>query len=198
MGSSILIHHRSCLNLAGCLAWLGFSVATQAHSQPAGLEYESQTPAYSLPRSTSLNDCGLRAVVSVLAEKGLHPDLPTLVNLLRFRYPASGGKPAGEGYSLSDLQWLLQYFGVSSRGFFLPRSSLEKVTQSLILRIPGSAGGHFVVLQSVDAAGRATIYDPSQGVLKVSLVALVSRWVDPTGRGIALVTGDAIATSRDL
>lgn len=191
MGSSILIRHRSCLNLAGCLAWLGFCVATPAHSQSAGLEYESQKPAYSVPSSTSLNDCGLRAVVSVLAKKGLYPDLPTLVNLLRFRYPASGGRPAGEGYSLSDLQWLLQYFGVPSRGFFLPRSSLEKVTQSLILRVPGNAGGHFVVLHSVDAAGRATIYDPSQGVLEVPLAALVSRWADPTGRGIALVTGGA-------
>lgn len=194
----MLIHYRSWLNLAGCVAWLGFCVATPVHSQSAGLGYESQTPAYSLPSSTSLKDCGLRAVVSVLAEKGLYPDLPTLVNLLRFRYPASGGRPAGEGYSMSDLQWLLQYFGVPSRGFFLPHSSLEKVTESLILRIPGNAGGHFVVLQSVDAAGRATIYDPSQGVLEVSLAALVSRWADPTGRGVALVTGGDIATSRDL
>jgi ABC-type bacteriocin/lantibiotic exporter with double-glycine peptidase domain len=183
----------SSLILAGYLTWLGFLTATSVQSQPAYPVYEPHSTPPSPTNAASLNDCGLRAVISILAEKGLYPKLPTLVGLLSFRYLNTGGRPAGEGYSLSDLQWLLHYFGVPSRGYFLPRSSLKKGLQPLILRISGEAGGHFVVLQSVDDFGVATIYDPSQGVLAIPLEALASRWVNSIGRGIALVTGDITA-----
>ena len=148
---------------------------------------DSPSPNQGLPNGPLLNDCGLRAVIFLLAEKGLYPALQTLMNLLSHRYTATGGTPTGEGYSLSDLQWVLENFGVSSKGFFVSRSWLQAGEHPTILRLLGRAGGHFIVLQSVDAAGMARIYDPSQGRLEIPLTVLIARWADFMGRGIVLV-----------
>jgi hypothetical protein len=145
------------------------------------------SPAFVLDPVALRNDCGLRAVGFILADRGLDPELQELASLLSHRYIATEGIPAGEGYSLSDLQWLLAYFGIPSRGLSASRSWLENIDRVTILRMPGKVGGHFIVLEPRDALGLATIYDPSHGILKVPWDGLVSRWSDPMGRGIALI-----------
>jgi len=110
---------------------LGLLLAvTVTSTMPAQAQFnaaiESQSPNQGLPHGPLPNDCGLRAVIFLLAEKGLYPALQTLVNLLSHRYTTTGGKPIGEGYSLSDLQWVLESFGVNSRGFFVSRSWLQE------------------------------------------------------------------------
>ncbi|MDG1065782.1 MAG: cysteine peptidase family C39 domain-containing protein [Luminiphilus sp.] len=144
------------------------------------------------------NDCGLRAVAFVLAEKGFHSELEGLADLLSFRYAATGGRPIGEGYSLSDLQWLLNDFGIQSRGVFASKFWLQRRKQSTVLRIPGKMWGHFVVLRSIDASGVAKIYDPTQGVIEIPLGVLASRWANSAGQGIALVTESTMHASHDI
>jgi len=178
---------------------LGLLLAvTVTSTMPAQAQFnaaiESQSPNQGLPHGPLPNDCGLRAVIFLLAEKGLYPALQTLVNLLSHRYTTTGGKPIGEGYSLSDLQWVLESFGVSSRGFFVSRSWLQEDKPPAILRLLGKAGGHFVVLQSVDASGMARIYDPSRGCLEIPLEVLAARWADFMGRGVVLVMEGAAHT----
>jgi len=176
--------------IAGLIFLLALTIAI-TRTMPAQAQFnlaiDSQRPSQRLPDVALPNDCGLRAVIFLLAEKGLYPALQTLMNLLSHRYITTGGKPIGEGYSLSDLQWVLASFGVSSRGFFVSRSWLLQGEHPTILRMPGKAGGHFIVLQSVDASGMASIYDPSRGALEIPLTVLASRWADFMGRGIVLV-----------
>ena len=63
-----------------------------------------------------------------------------------------------------------------------------------MLRLLGIAGGHFVVVQAVDASGRARIYDPSRGRLEIPLEVLAARWADFMGRGVVLVMEGAAHT----
>jgi hypothetical protein len=133
------------------------------------------------------NDCGLRAVAFVLAEQGVYAELEGIADLLSFRYTATEGRPIGEGYSLSDLQWILRDFGIQSRGLLASRLWLQRVERATILRLPGKVWGHFVVLQSIGLLGMATIYDPSQGIIEIPLDVLASRWANSSGQGIALV-----------
>ena len=187
---------RAPSNLARLVAGLGFLTAMTAHGQHAPddlMLVPSNTPAV----AGLSNDCGLRAVAFVLAEKGVHAEVEGIADLLSFRYAATGGRPIGGGYSLSDLQWILRDFGFQSRGLLTSRLWLQRVEQSAILRLPGKVWGHFVVLQSIDLLGMATIYDPSQGIIEIPLDILASRWANASGQGIALVTEGRAPTFRD-
>ncbi len=132
------------------------------------------------------NDCALRAAAFVLSVLGAETSGLDLASLLADRYVATGGRPAGEGYSLAELKRLMAHFGLVSRAGRADLSVLRGWHGPSILRLPGRDGGHFVVLHPNAEPDRAGLYDPSWGQLEVYWGTLMERWAAPDGKGIAL------------
>lgn len=138
------------------------------------------------------NDCGLQAAAHVLSKAGVKPSAQELRLLVGHRYATTGGLPEGEGYSLADLGAVFTHYGIESRAGRAPLALIQRWQGVTILRLPGKAGGHFIVVEPGPGAAQAVVYDPNLGRLTVSWDALARRWPASRQEAVALFVQNSI------
>lgn len=119
-----------------------------------------------------INTCGPAAVKMILEAYGNRVSLQELEN---------GEESPRGGWSMRSLKELAEQRGVHAEGWRLNPDNLSTGRFPMILFIEDR---HFVVVDSVDAAGFVFVRDPAIGRMKLHRRALAKTW-----KGEALVFG---------
>lgn len=195
-------HRLECGSAMGALGACALSLTglLLASSQPVRsgeLLQEQPQPDVTNPTKTPnafKNDCGLRAVAHVLINAGLKPSDQELRLLVSHRYASTAGLPQGEGYSLADLGVVFAHYGIESRAGRAPLTLIQRWQGTAILRLPGKAGGHFIVVEPGSDPAQATVYDPSLGRLSMRWAVLARRWPASQPQAVALFVQNSLTS----